>query len=512
MRKKAVVFAAHSAVLFAALFAYTPMIDAKVSEASLREHISVLASDEFEGREPGTPGEQKTIDYIANSWKVRGLVPAAQNGGWFEPVPLVQYKVGKSDFVFSSSGRTLKFNTEEIVLIGTESIYQKKAIPVVFGGYGFKADGQTISNVAGKIVLLLTDKPTKSEYPKEGGVDRSTRTARESIISAGAEGVILVADGEPGNWSAMRRRFSSGSMAIETLEKKAPIEGGISSEFAVGLVTAATRDWDKLRGLTKNADFDTVDLGINAALNVSTNVNRFVSNNVIGKIPGKKKGSGSVLFLAHWDHLGICRPESDTDRICNGAVDNASGIAVITEVAKFLRKGKHDRDIYFLATTAEEKGLLGAKQFASKPVVPLDQIVIALNIDTIAVSPAGASVAIVGRGKTNLDPIVDGITRKLRRKVDTSNDVNAYYRRQDGLALSEKGVPAIMVGGSFSNLGALEKFLASDYHGPNDELSSEMVLSGAAQDADLHIELGKYFASTRSFKGKNPDKGNKTGS
>ena len=125
------------------------------------------------------------------------------------------------------------------------------------------------------------------------------------------------------------------------------------------------------------------------------------AHNVIGKIGGPQKGQRRVLYMGHWDHLGICAPEDAPDRICNGAVDNASGIAVLTEVAERLAKKRHDRDIYFIATTAEESGLLGAYAYADKPVFPLDQIVMSLNVDTIAIAPRGAKVAIIGRGTTS---------------------------------------------------------------------------------------------------------------
>ncbi len=496
MRKIAVILTAVTFCIAAAPFA-----SAKVSEASLRAHIKILSSDEYEGREPGTEGEKKTITYISSAWKSAGLYPFGKDGSWFQPVPLVQYGQSQAKMVFSSSGRTLKFNADEAILTSQDAMYQNKAVPVVFGGYGFKSDGNVIGNVSGKIVLLLTERVVAGN-----NIGRSANAAKEALVKAGAEGVIMVADGEPGNWVAMRRRFVTGPVMLEGVSTRAPIEGAISSEFAVGLVTAAAQDWDKLRLKTRDADFDTTELGVNVALDITTNIRRFESKNVIGKIPGKKKGSGNVLFLAHWDHLGICRPEGEADRICNGAVDNASGIAVLTEVARALSRTRPDRDIYFLATSAEEKGLLGAKQFVADPIVPLDQIIVAFNIDTIAIAPAGAKMAIIGRGKTQLDGEVDQVARKMRRKIEPSTDANSFLPRQDGWVLSEQGIPSLMVGGSFADLSLLEKFLASDYHGPNDELTPSTVLSGAAEDADLHIALGKFFSNTKSFRG------NKTGS
>ena len=162
---------------------------------------------------------------------------------------------------------------------------------------------------------------------------KSPRARRDAFIAAGAEAVIYVGDSQ-GNWPTLRRMLLSRPIGLESREKRAPLEGAISSEFAVALVTAAGRDWDKLRQHAKSADYAGEALGIDAEFEVTTDVYRFDSHNVVGKIPGRKKGSGAVLYMGHWDHLGICAPEDAPDRICNGAVDNASGIAVLTEVAR----------------------------------------------------------------------------------------------------------------------------------------------------------------------------------
>jgi Peptidase family M28 len=469
--------------------------EAKTVEQSLRDHVAVLASDEYEGRAPGTAGEQKTLGYIMSAWQKAGLKPGADGDSWFAPVPLLQRAPLASKFSFSTKEKTLRFIADEIILTGREEGYKNKALPLVFGGYGIKADGTAIDGVAGKAVLMLFNQPDTAPAAM-----KSPRARREALVKAGAEAVFVVADNGQGNWAAIRRQLLSRPIGLQTREIKAPLEGAISSEFAVGMVTAAGRDWDKLRASAKTPNFAIQDLGINGDFDVSTNIRRFDSQNVIGKIAGKKKGSGALVFMAHWDHLGICEPESSEDKICNGAVDNASGIAVLTEVARSLAKSRHDRDLYFVATTAEESGLLGAYAFADKPPVPLDQIVAALNVDTIAVAPAGAKVAIIARGMTPLDSIVDGVAKKLGRKVETSTAANSFLQRQDGWALTQKGVPAIMVGGSFADLGKMQAFLESDYHGTNDELTDKTILSGAAEDVTLHIELGRVFASERKYK------------
>ena len=472
-----------------------PVLAKGVTEADLRGHIEILASDEFEGRKPGTEGEAKTVQYIAKAWAKAGLQPAAADGSWFDAVALVQRGQGFAKYTFTANGRKLRVASDDIILIGQQAAYARSDLPLVFTGSGVKIDGTVAADVAGKAVLVLFDADNLPDNMK------SPRARREALIAAGAEAVIFVGDSN-GNWPTLRRLLLSRQIALESREKRAPLEGAISTEFAVGLVTAAGQDWDKLRINAKQPDYAGEALGIVADIDVKTDVYRFNSSNVIGKISGRKKNSGALLFMGHWDHLGICGPEDAPDRICNGAVDNASGIAVMNEVAEALAKKKHDRDIYFVATTAEESGLLGAYAFAEKPVLPLDQIVLSLNVDTIAIAPRGSKVAIIGRGTTPLDAVVEAVAKKTGRAIESSTEANAFIQRQDGWALTQKEVPALMVGGSFADLNLMQKFLGSDYHGPNDELTDSTELGGAAEDADLHIALGRHFADTRKYKSK----------
>lgn len=470
----------------------TTIVQAKgISEADLRAHITVLASDDFEGREPGTEGERKTIAYISDAWKKAGLRPAASDDSWLEPVPLVRRGPESAQFAFYARGEKLQFAGDEIVLIGRDADYSAKSLPLWFAGYGVASDGKVAGDVAGKVVLILADRPNFVAEEMQ-----SIRARREALVAAGAEAVIVIG-GEQAEYPLIRRQLLSRPIGLVSREKRAALEGVVGARFAVAMVTAAHGDWDKVRASADASDFRGVALGVTGDFAVKTHVKKFDSYNVIGKLPGKKRGSGAVLYMGHWDHLGICRPEGDVDRICNGALDNASGIAVLSEVARRLARTKHDRDIYFMATTAEESGLLGAYAFAEKPVVPLDNIIIALNIDTIAVAPHGAKVAIVGRGTSRFDAAVEAVAKKAGRTMEPSTESNEFIRRQDGWALTQKGVPALMIGGSFADMPLLQAFLGNHYHGPDDELTDETDLGGAAQDADLHVALGKYFASTR---------------
>ncbi len=477
-------------LIMAGLFS-SAAVATKISEDDLRPHIEILASDAFEGREPGTEGERKTTAYLSEQWAKAGLKPAASDGSWLEPVALVRRGPASADFAFRVRGEKLRFADDEIVLVGKEDVYAREKLPLWFAGYGVMADGSVGGDVAGKAVLVLADRPAFAKEEMQ-----SPRARREALIAAGAEAVIFVG-GEQTEYPLLRRMMQARPIQLVSRDKRAPLEGVVGARFAVAMVTAAGGDWDKLRNSANAGDYAGTALGITADFDVKSDVRKFDSYNVIGKLPGKKPGSGAVLYMGHWDHLGICRPEGAEDRICNGAVDNASGMAVLTEVARGLSKSRHDRDIYFIATTAEESGLFGAYAFVERPVMPLEKIVIALNIDTIAVAPRGAKVAIIGRGTTKLEPVIEKIAKKAGRKIEPSTDANAFLRRQDGWALTQKGVPALMVGGSFADLALMERFLEGAYHGPEDELTKDTQLGGAAEDAMLHVALGKHFANAK---------------
>jgi hypothetical protein len=472
-----------------------------VTESDLRKHVEILASDEFEGRGPGTEGERKTLAYLKSQWAKAGLKPAARDGSWYQPVELVRRGPKQANVQFFAKGDRLRIVSDDILLVGKEPQFMTSGLPVLFVGHGVDAQGKVIADVKGKLVFLLAD--DADHLPAEM---KSVRNRRNALDEAGAAAVVMVS-GEQFDFPVYRRLILSRPVSWVPKDRKANVEGVVSPQYMVALVTAAGGDWDKLRAAARTPDYAGQSLGLSVNLDVESDVERIASNNIIGKFAGRKPGSGAVVFMGHWDHFGICRPEGDEDRICNGAVDNASGMAVLTEVAKRLGKAKFDRDIYFVGTTAEEAGLIGARAFAADPAVPLDQIKIVLNVDTVAIAPKGAKVAIIGRGKTGLDAEVEAVARKMKRKIEPSTDANAFLQRQDGWALTEKNVPALMVGGSFADLGKLEAFLKTDYHGPNDEVVDTLQLGGAAEDADLHVELGRYFADTRKYKPKKPVKG-----
>ncbi len=466
-----------------------------VSEDDIRGHIEILASDDFAGRMPGTEGETKTLEYIANQWSKAGLVSGTNDPAhpWYAPVQLVQRKHFGQTVRFAKGNRSLSIS-DEIILRSRENSAAVRNTPVVYTGYGVDAQGSVNTDVAGKIALLHFSSPPFADKDGKGFVER-----RKQLRDAGAAAVLTIFDGNfP--WSSVLSGYKGRNINLQSKDAALPLDGAVSGKFVKQLFDSAKMNWGRAKENAGKAEFPGQNMGIDASLLVSTQVYRFPSYNVIARLPGKNPGAGAVLMLGHWDHIGICRDEGAEDRICNGAVDNASGIAVLIEAAKRLAKGpQHDRDIYFMGTTAEEQGLLGAYAYADNPNIPLKDIVIALNIDTIAIAPRDAKVAIIGRGETSLDPAIESVARKLGRDIEPSKEANAFIRRQDGWALAAKGVPSLMVGGSFADMELLQKFLGSVYHGPEDEAVADMELGGAAQDTDLHIALARYFANFETY-------------
>lgn len=222
----------------------------------------------------------------------------------------------------------------------------------------------------------------------------------------------------------------------------------------------------------------------------------FTSHNVVGVARGRRPDGKAVLLMAHWDHLGICAPK-EADRICNGAVDNGSGVAAMIAVAEKIAKLGLDRDVWFVATSAEEWGLLGARAFADRPPLPLASIVAGFNLDMIAVAPAGARVALLAPPHSRLEPLVRQAATAIGRGWDGDREADDFLRRQDGWVLAERGVPMVMAGGSFSDLSVLQGFITTRYHAPGDELRPGTDLGGAVDDANLHVEMIRRAASRK---------------
>lgn len=480
-------FAALALLLLAA-----PVSAEPVSTEALRRHIDVLASDSFAGREPGTEGEQKAIAYIAGQMRAFGLEPAGPSNSWYQPLEVRNRRPGDQSSVWqvrgAKSGR-IELGRDEIILLGRSARETLAKAPVVFAGHGAVIPAKGVDQLAGAdlkgaVVLILYDAPDGAGFP-----GYSERVA--SVAAAGAAAVIGII-GKELPWPVVQRVYDSGQTRL-AIHDPAPIAGAISQAAAEQLMSAAGADLAALLAVP-GPSFTPVPLRLRASFDVATSIDTIRTHNVVGRVRGSGGGGESLLYLSHWDHLGLCDREGP-DRICNGAVDNASGIAALLEIARALGRGKRPkRDILFLATTAEEMGLLGAEYFASRPTVKLASIVAAINMDTLAIAPRGEKVAVMGRGRPALDSLIARTVAEAGRTLDGDDEAAAFIQRQDGWAFTRAGVPSIMVNGSFADMKKLGAFLAGPYHSAADNPGPGLVLDGAAEDTDLMIALGRKLA------------------
>lgn len=468
------------------------LADAPVTEAELRAHIAVLASDAYGGRRPGTAGETLTAHYIASQLSAAGFVAGGEGPmGWYASVPLIELTPRTWTLAATlANGETASFG-DDIVLRAPQGEGRIDNCEVIFVGHGVSLTGGVPTGVRGRIAIMLASE-------RAGASVQGLRARRDLLIRAGARAVIVIAD-IAAPFASFRRSFSTGAIQIAQPLSSIAIDGLLSEETGARLLNAGGITPTEAGALAdEDGDAAAQTLTLRLSLTASSTARAYNSYNVVGRLPGRRAGAGAVLLTGHWDHLGECGAADAEDRICNGAVDNASGIAVLIESARRLAAGPRlDRDVWIIATTAEESGLIGATWFVANPLVPLEDIHAVLNIDTVAIAPRGAAVAIVGRGTTDLDDDVAAVAARLGRRMVEDDVANAFIRRQDGWAFTQAGVASIMAGGSFADPALLQAFLSGPYHRANDELTDALPLGGAADDADLHIALTRHLGQVR---------------
>jgi aminopeptidase YwaD len=451
----------------------------------LMQDITTLASDDFGGRKPGTIGEARTLSYLTRRMQEIGLVSGTNDPGspWRAPVQLVASLPQTSRIVLGNGQRGHVVPDEAGFAITPRRRELAQGGPAT-GVEVMLLNGDAASferdDVAGSIIILAN---AGSDNP----------ALRDALFEKGAGAVLSVVH----DAAALERIRESYS------EERVRLSGDDANTFRAFITDGAMADalgkerWRALVSQAKTESVVRLDTGV--TIEATSQRREFVSHNLIGMIPGKTPNSGAVLILAHWDHLGECGPPEAADRICNGAIDNASGIAVMLELARRLKAGAPlDRDIYVLATTAEEVGLLGARAFADAPPVSLDQIVAAFNLDTVAVAPAGSPVGIVGRGRTPFEPVIVEHLAKTRRALGNRDFGESFLARQDGWALLQQGVPTVLISSAFASREALGPFLSRDYHRASDT-SDKIELGGAIDDLLLHEAVIRQIADAARY-------------
>jgi hypothetical protein len=465
-------------------------------ETALRRHVETLASDDFAGREPGTDGETKTLRYLARQWFDIGLVSGTNDPGnaWFSPVEVVERTPQGSRAAFLHGRRRVAVDPAGVFVVtsGLRSLIEDS--PLLFVGRDTNPDTAR-TELAGRIAVILDSQSP----PVAEGASPDERAGR--LLDSGAAAVITVLDGARQIDEVIARRRRPG-YALAGQKLGGDLQAYVSPEVAETLLdTAGAGKLAALRQAGAAPGFTPRLIGLSGTLEATSSETRIHTHNLIGKIEGRRHDLGAVVLVAHWDHFGRCADPPAEHLICNGAVDNASGLAVITEAARILSSGRPlDRDIYFLATTSEELGLLGALAFTENPPLPLDAIMAVLNVDSTGLVGPGLPVSVIGSGMTDLDDSITGVLKAIHRRQVSGSAANAYVRRQDGWAFIQHDVPAVMVSSAYSDPARLEKFMDERYHRPAD-VAAKVEYGGMADDVLLQVELARFFADAHRFAG-----------
>lgn len=452
----------------------------KLAEVAMSKDIAVLASEEFMGRRPATLGETKTLDYMQSELERAGLVSGTNDPSnpWRAPVPLVTSAALDGTVVFQIGDTDITLADDEAAaLTGSKrALVEEGALVFVGKAQAAVADDQVLGKVA-----VLQGEPGKSP------------ARREKLFEQGAAAVITIVESTDSIENL--QRFSS----RERFQLASELDDNLSVFVTRKAMQTAFADWDSIEAQADDVGFAPIALPATVRIEASSDRRDAISHNLIGKLPGTRPEAGAVLMLAHWDHFGECGEPGDKDRLCNGAADNASGVAAMLELARRLSaSGPHDRDIFVLGTTAEEWGLLGAQAFTENPPVPLDTFVAAFNFDTVAIAPRGSEIGFIGEGETALDPLVVDAIKASGREQGSRVLAEQFLRRQDGWALLQRDVPTVMVSSAFGNEERLNTYLETRYHNASDEVAG-MELGGAVEDLLLHEGLIEKVANASEY-------------
>jgi hypothetical protein len=456
------------------------------STARIAADIAALSADTMEGRFPGTDGETKALAWIERAFADAGLEPFGAKG-WRQPVPLVARAPKTAQLSVRLAGQTLDLSAD-VILLGQDAREMIRDAPLTFAGYADQLVGAKLSGA----VVLFRDSDSPAETTPQP-LDATTRTA--ALKAAGTSAVLaIIPDG------AFDKRKARAFPTLQLPQDQAfAIRGFIRESVARRLIAATGGDLTALDAQSAKPDFRPTFLPARIDATATTDVRRFVSANVVGRIRGSRPDAGAVLYTAHWDAFGRCRP-AESDPICSGAVDNASGVAGILEVARLFRAGpRPERDIVFVATTGEEHGLLGSRAYAAAPAVQIAKTAASINIDTIALYGKGQPVGYVGAGLTSADTMLTRLAAEQGRVLDPGGGARFVYKSSDAWPLLRAGAPAFVLSGVISRAGpdkgqAFLDFITKRVHSPADKLTPGVDLTGAAEDVDLSYRAGLAFS------------------
>jgi Zn-dependent M28 family amino/carboxypeptidase len=527
------------ALLLAALPAAAIAQTAHFDPARLSHHVEILASDAYEGRAPATPAETKTIDYIVSQFQAAGVQPGGQvrdgKRGWTQDVPLLHTAfVGTPTITLTSNGQAMPLTQGDQIALRAPLTGEKTVslhdVPLVFVGYGVDAPERKWNDfkgvdVKGKLLVLLVNDPDFETGQGDFGGKAMTYYGRwtykyEEAARLGAAGVLIVHETAPASygWNTVKNSNTNDMFDIVRTAPKAthtPFESWIQRDLAVKLFADSGLDFDAEKKKAQSRDFRPVPLKATLSADAKVDVATIVSHNVVGRIAGSKYPNETLVYSAHWDHLGVGAPDAKGDRIYNGAVDNADGISLLLEMARAFAKGpKPERSVVFLAVTAEERGLLGSEYYAANPLYPLGTTVGMLNVDALSTAGPAHDFSISGSAKLGLlDDLIEEGKKEGRSFTSDAEPEAGHFYRSDHFSMAKRGVPAISLesgrdlvkGGRAAGDAAAEAYVRDKYHQPADEWTPAWNATGQAQDAELLFNLGQRLANSREWPNWSPD-------
>ena len=495
---------------------------------AIEAHMATLASDEFEGRMPCSNGEDKTVSYLVNHLKEMGL-DAGNGSGYTQDVPLIEIEG------FPDEKMTLNYGIEQVELDFLDDYVihsQRKADQVgiedselVFCGYGIVAPERGWNDFKGvdlkgkTAVVLVND-------PGFGGQDStffkgSTMTyygrwtyKYEEADRQGADGLLIIHETSSAGyaWPVVKSSWTGGQQGLSGIDRSndCGVKGWISLDAAKELFDKAGLDMASEIRAARTKEFQPKSLKAKATVNIKNEFTECMSKNVIAVYPGAKRPDEYIVYTAHWDHIGVGRKVKG-DSIYNGALDNASGVTAVMEIAKAftLSDKKPDRSIVFLFVTAEEQGLLGSEYYVKKPLFPLNKTVCNLNMD--GVNPAGKmrDFTIVGMGHSEMDEYAERAAKEDGRYImNEAEPEKGYFYRSDHFNFAKAGVPALYAEGGYDHWDKGKKFamefkegyVKDRYHAPSDEFdASEWNFDGFIQDAEIYYKIGNTLANSAEW-------------
>src|ERR1700674_2207963 len=506
-----------------------------ITAADLLKHIKVVASDEFEGRAPGSKGEELSVKYISEQFKALGLKPGNPNGSYTQEVPLAGITSAPTAS-FTAGGKTMELKFPDDYVASSARLQEEvkaENTDVVFVGYGVVApeygwDDYKDVDVRGKTILMLINDPAIPDPADPSKLDEKKFKGRamtyygrwtykyEIAAQKGAAAAVIIHETEP---AAYPYSVVMTSWAKENFEIDAPnknmdavqIRSWITLDVAKKLLADSGQDFDALKKAALTKEFRPVTLPAKANFAMKQTVRSFKSRNVVGKIEGSdpKLKDEWIMYTAHWDHLGR-HTELKGDQIFNGAVDNASGVAGLIELAAAHAKLKPatKRSVLFIATTAEEAGLLGAKYYAQHPLYPLEKTLADINMDGLSVWGKTRDIEAISFGNSDLDDMLAAATTRHGRVMNpNSQPEKGSFYRADQFEFSKVGLPSLYTGAGRDVIGKppgfgqqkKDEFVAKHHHQPSDDEYPEWNNSGGAEDVQLLFEVGYEVANGEKF-------------